>query len=363
MEVKYQDYYETLGVTRTASQDEIQRAYRRLARRYHPDVNQEADAEERFKQIGEAYEVLGDPEKRKLYDSLGSDWETGQHFTPPPGWENVQFEFRTGPNGAARGFRFNGSGAGSFGGAFDGTGGIGDLGGFSEFFQALFGADAGGGSAAGANPFGSGRQAGRQRLRGEDHEAEIIINLEEALHGTRRTIRLESVEHDAPGVARRAPKSYHVTIPAGVGDGSRIRLGGQGGQGGVDGHAGDLYLRIRLAPHATYRVHGHDLERDLAVTPWEAALGATIELPTIGGRVKLTLPPGARSGQRLRVRGQGMPRHIQADAAAAGSDTPSERGDLIVVVQIATPPTLSTRERELFEELARESTFDPRGDA
>lgn len=327
MAVKYQDYYEILGVPRNATQEEIHRAYRRLARKYHPDVNKSPDAEEKFKQIGEAYEVLRDPEKRRRYDALGAHWRAGQDFTPPPGWENVHFEFRTGP-GAAADFDFD-----DF-----------DFGGFSDFFKTLFGA-----SRTGFRTGGRRATASAAGLRGQDHEIDVTIPLEDAYHGAKRRIALDVAETDAKGHMDRSTRTYEVTIPAGVTEGSRIRLAGQGGKGVAGGPPGDLYLRVHIAPHPLFRVREHDLEVDLPVTPWEAALGAKIDVPTPDGKVTMTLPPGVSSGQRMRLRGKGLPKR--------GGN---ERGDLYAIIQIAVPKHLSPRERELFEQLARTSSFNPR---
>jgi curved DNA-binding protein len=315
--LKYKDYYQALGVTKTATQKEIQAAYRKLARKLHPDVNKKADAEESFKAINEAYEVLKDSEKRKRYDALGANWREGESYSPPPGWENVQFDF--------------GSGAGGF--SFDGGGGQ-----FSDFFQEMFGRA------------GSGRRTTQERpdwaARGSDQEAEIELTLEEAYNGATKTLRLQQLEREGSGWVPKM-KEINVHIPAGAGEGKRIRLAGQGAPGS-GGPNGDLYLRVHLLPHRSFNVNGTDLEVEIAVSPWEAALGAKVELPTVTGKVNLTIPPGVQSGQKLRLRGKGMP-------ASKGWF-----GDLFAVVKIAVPKQLSDRERELFEELSRISAFDPR---
>ena len=319
MGVKFQDYYETLGVSRTASDADIKKAYRKLAQKYHPDVSKERDAETRFKQINEAYEVLGDPEKRKRYDQLGRNWKAGQDFTPPPGWENVHFEFHGSP-GAGQSFDFE------------------DMGGFSDFFETLFGGHMGG---AGR---GSRRRGGAEAfygsMPGQDQEAELTISLEDAYHGARKSIMLEA------GGQR---KQYDVRIPPGTTSGSRIRLAGQGSPGRGGAASGDLYLQVHIAPHPVYRVQGHDLEMDLSIAPWEAALGAKVKLSTLAGQVSINLPPRTQSGQHLRLRGKGLPRRQ------------GEAGDLIVVTRIVVPEHLTARERELFEQLGRESSFKPRG--
>jgi len=334
MAVKFQDYYEILGVPRTATQQEIHRAYRKLARQYHPDVNKRKGAEEKFKQIGEAYEVLRDPDKRKRYDTLGSNWRTGQDFTPPPGWENVHFEFHPGAGGA-QGFDLR-----DFGGA----------GGFSDFFKTLFGGGFGGAGFAGFPGGGAGSPGGRGGdwdMGGQDVEADLTVSLEDAYHGAKKSLSFQASEPDAQGRIRQTTKHYEVRIPAGTTDGRRIRLAGQGGKG-PGGAVGDLYLRIRIAPHPVFRVREHDLEADVPVTPWEAALGAKIEVPTPDGAVTMTLPAGTQSGQRMRLRDKGLPKRGGA------------RGDLYAIVQVAVPKHLSEKERELFEELAKVSSFNPR---
>ena len=318
----YKDYYATLGVARAASADEIRKAYRKLARRYHPDVNKDSGAEAKFKLIAEAYEVLSDPEKRSRYDALGADWKAGQDFRPPPGADG----------GFDQGAFHQAAGGGGFRPE--------DLGGFSDFFSTLFG----GGFARGGGPGAGG-------LRGQDHEAELAITIEEARHGVRKSVSLQSAEVDAQGRVQRRTRSYEVQVPAGTTEGARIRMAGQGGAGAGGGAGGDLYLRIRLAPHERFRVQGHDLETDLPVTPWEAALGARVAVGTIDGDAMVTLPAGTSSGQRIRLRGQGLPRRGGV------------AGDLYAVVRIETPRGISGRERELFEELARISAFRPRGEA
>jgi curved DNA-binding protein len=319
MAVKFQDYYETLGVGRNASEAEIKRAYRKLARKYHPDVNKDKEAEDKFKQINEAHEVLKDPKKRKLYDQLGPDWQAGQDFKPPPGWEDVHFDFQTGPGAEA--FDFGG--------------------GFSDFFEMLFGGRMAGGGGA------SARQASWV-MRGQDQEAGIEVSLEDAYHGATRTITLQGHEIDSQGQVRPTAQNLQVKIPPGVTDGTRIRLSGKGGAGMGGGPAGDLYLRVHIMPHARFRVEGHDLLVEVPVTPWEAALGATVEVPVMDGTVNLKIPAGSQSGQRLRLRGKGLPKKG------------SERGDLFARLKIAVPKDLNEREKELFSEMAEISKFNPR---
>jgi curved DNA-binding protein len=338
MAVKFQDYYEILGVQRSASQEEIQAAYRKLARKYHPDINKRSDAEEKFKQIGEAYEVLRDPEKRRRYDTLGQNWRGGQDFTPPPGWE----EFFRGAAGGGAGAGRPGAGQGfEFFGDTDFEDSPFGAGGFSDFFNMLFGQGRGGFG-------GAGRGGAAWSRLGQDQEAEISISLEDAYRGGRKTISLESVEPDSGGQARRSTRTFEVNIPAGIGSGHRLRLAGQGSRGPGGGPAGDLYLRVRIAPHPVFRVKEADLETDVPVTPWEAALGATIEVPTVGGKAQVRLPAGIQSGQKIRLKGKGLARKG------------GQRGDLYAVIRIVVPKSLSARERELFEELGRQSSFQPR---
>jgi curved DNA-binding protein len=310
--VTFRDYYEVLGVPRGASDDEIRSAYRKLARTYHPDVNKEPGAEDRFKEISEAYEVLRDPEKRARYDRLGANWKAGEDVSGASG--------------------FGGSGPGGFGSGQGGFGDVrvefGDGNGFSDFFESLFG----------------GRGAGTRRgggfegfsTRGGDQEATLEVTLEEAAKGGRRKISLGD------------GRDYEVSIPAGVRDGQRIRLAGEGGAGAGGGPSGDLFLRVRIKPHRRFRLEGGDLHLDLPVAPWEAALGASVEVPTLDGTAKVKVPAGSSSGRRLRLKGEGMP------------GPGKQRGDLFAQVKIVVPKKLSKRERELFESLAESSDFDPR---
>lgn len=334
MSMTFKDYYETLGVPRTASVDDIRKSYRKLARKYHPDVNKSPGAENKFKEAAEAYEVLGDAEKRKKYDQLGANWKTGQQFTPPQGWENVHFEFGGRP-GESRG-------------GFD----AGDAGAFSDFFEAMFG-----GRGAQDAHFedmeeldglgGFGRRAGRRR-RGEDQETAITISLNDAYRGATRSLSLQSVEPDERGRPRRRTRTYEVRIPQGTTDGARIRLAGQGTEGAAGGPAGDLYLQIHIEPHPFFRLHGLDLETDLQISPWEAALGGKVEINTLDGKATITIPPGTQSGRKIRLRGKGLRK-------ASG-----ECGDLMAVTRIVVPDRLSSRERELFEALGKESRFRAR---
>jgi curved DNA-binding protein len=303
MAVGFRDYYDALGVPRDASQEDIRAAHRRLARRYHPDVNKEPDAEDRFKEISEAYEVLRDPEKRERYDRLGSTWRAGQDVSGASGFEG----FRGGGGEGFQDVRFD------FGG-----------GDFSEFFEGLFGGR--GRRAPGAGEFGGGFSA-----RGVDLEAVLELSLEEAAKGGRRRVSLGD------------GRDFEVAIPPGVRDGQRIRLSGEGDPGPGGGPSGDLFLRIRVRPDKRFRVEGRDVYTDLPVTPWEAALGAEVEVRTLDGTVDVKVPAGTSSGRKLRLRGQGM----------AG-------GDLYAVVQIHVPKRLSGEERELFERLAAVSDYNPR---
>ncbi len=327
MAVKFQDYYEILGVPRTASEEEISKAYRKLARKYHPDVSKEKGAEEKFKQLAEAYAVLKDPEKRKKYDSLGPNWHTGEEFTPPPGWQEFRFEF---PG--------RGRGRGRAPSGFAGVGG-----GFSDFFDMLFGEGPGrfGGRAAQPGP-------GSWFMRDHAQEADLTISLEEAYRGVSKSIVLQTVKYGLYGKARPVSKRYEVKIPPGVTEGSRIRLAGQDSAPPRGGERGDLFLRVHIAPHPVFKFDKYDLLVDVPVTPWEAALGAKVDVPTLDGLVKMTLPPGTQGGKRFRLRGKGLP--------LPGG----EQGDLYVTIQITVPHPLTPKERALFQELEKSSSFNPR---
>ncbi|OIO05615.1 MAG: molecular chaperone DnaJ [Desulfovibrionaceae bacterium CG1_02_65_16] len=321
MSVEYKDYYKILGVGRTASQDDISKAFKKLARKYHPDLHPgDKSAEGKFKEAGEAYEVLKDPEKRKLYDQLGPNWQQGQNFQPPPGFENMRFH-QSGPGGP-----------GGFG-----------AGGFSDFFETLFGG--GGGFAGARGGFGGGFQ---QRPR-RGHDAEVIyeIGLEDAYKGGPQSVSLQEQVAGPGGFPTMQTRTLKVNIPAGVKDGQKIRLSGQGGSGGPGGESGDLYLKIKVRPHPQFKVKEDNVVYDLALTPWEAALGATVRVPTLDGAVEMKIPAGVGSGSKLRVRGKGL-------------GTAGKRGDQMVRIMVQVPKTLSTEERKLFEELARTSSFSPR---
>jgi curved DNA-binding protein len=315
MPVAFQDYYEALGVPRDASTEDIRAAYRKLARQYHPDVNKDPGAEDRFKEISEAYEVLRDPEKRERYDRLGANWKAGQDVSDDTGFGG----FRTEPGG----FRTGGGGFEDMRVDFGG-------GDFSDFFEGMFG--------GGGRRRAGGRRTGFDGFatRGGDQEAVLELSLEEAAAGGRRKVSLGD------------GRDYDVNIPPGVRDGQRIRLAGEGGRGIGDGPSGDLFLRVRLKPHPRFRVEGRDVYVDVPVTPWEAALGATVEVQTLTGTARTRVPAGSSSGRKLRLRGQGMP-------GPRGG-----HGDLYATVMIHVPKKLSDEERELFERLARVSSFNPR---
>jgi curved DNA-binding protein len=314
--MKYTDYYAALGVERGASADEIKKAYRRLAQKYHPDVSKEPGAEARFKEIGEAWQTLKDPEKRAAYDELGSRPQ-GEEFRPPPGWGR-----RHAGDGNGESFQFENMD-------------------FADLF-ARFGAGAGG-ARGGAGGFGSGRGG----IPGQDFEVPVEISIEDAFRGTTLSLNLSMPEYDAQGNARRVPHTVKTRIAPGAVDGQRLRLPGKGGKGFNGGRDGDLYLDITLKPHPLYRATGHDLYLDLPLAPWEAALGATVRVPTLAGAVNLKVPAGASSGQKLRLAGRGLP--IPRGGA----------GDQFAVLQIVVPPA-NERERALYEQLAKESSFNPR---
>ena len=312
MAVQFRDYYETLGVSKTASEDEIKSAFRKLARKYHPDVAKDKKvAEEKFKQINEAYEVLSDPEKRRKYDQLGENWNQRGGFQPPPQWGG----------GQPGGFRWGGGENGGVEFEFGGTG-------FSDFFEAFFG------GGRGRSAFGGFGQRGTMAERGNDVEADIMVTLEEALHGSTRQVSLRRA-------GSKKTETYQVKIPRGVREGQRIRLAGQGEAGEGGGKSGDLFLRVRLARHPDFSVEGSDLVHEVKIAPWQAALGDQIIVPTLEGNARLKLPPGTQGGQRFRLRGRGLP------------GVSGQRGDLYVVVQISVPKKLSEREREIWEQLAQ----------
>lgn len=294
--MEYKDYYKILGVSRDASQAEIKKAYRQMARKFHPDVSKEANAEEKFKDVGEAYEALKDPEQRAQYDQFGSSFKHGQSFTPPPGWGQT--------------------------GGFSGHGG----GNYSSFFESMFGGGMGGGG-MGDNFF----------AQGEDVNAKITISLEDAFNGAKKSVR-------RPGGSNQAG-TINVKVPAGITPGKKIRLAGQGKSGG-NGQAGDLYLEIQIAKHPHYQLDDKNIILNLPIAPWEAALGAKVTVPTLAGKISLTIPEGAKSGQKMRLKGRGLP----------GKET----GDQFVVLQIMTPPAESAKAKQLYQQMAEEMNFNPR---
>lgn len=308
--MKFKDYYQTLGVQRDASQDVLKKAYRRLARKFHPDVSKAADAEARFKELGEAYEVLKDSEKRAAYDRFGSQWKAGQEFRPPPNWdEGVEFK----------------------GGGFTGGGD------FSDFFESLFGR---------ANRRGTGHASSRFSSPGEDRHAKIAVTLEESFKGAARTISLRSPEVDSSGHTIPRTRNLNIKIPKGVVEGQRIRLAGQGAPGRMGGAKGDLYLEISFQPHQLFRSDQRDIYLDLPITPWEAGLGESVTVPTLSGKVDLKIPSGAQSGQKLRLRGKGLPGKTA--------------GDQYIVLKIVTPKPRTAADRELYQKMAKEMPMNPR---
>ncbi len=290
--MEYKDYYKILGVSRDVSQDELKKAYRKLARKYHPDVSKEADAETKFKEVGEAYEALKDPEKRAQYDQFGHNFQHGQSFNPPPGWDQ--------------------------------RGGMGGNNNFSSFFESMFGGGMGGGS----DPFFA---------KGEDVNAKITISLEDAFQGATKAIRRPA------GSAQGG--TINVKIPAGITSGKKIRLSGQG-KVGASHEAGDLFLEINIASHPHYQVEDKNIILTLPIAPWEAALGAKVTVPTLAGKISLSIPAGAKSGQKMRLKGRGLPG--------------KEAGDQIIILQIMTPPADSNTAKQLYQQMAEELNFNPR---
>jgi curved DNA-binding protein len=316
MPVQYKDYYESLGVARTATADEIKKSFRKLARLYHPDVAKDKKkAEEKFKEINEAYEVLSDSTKRKKYDELGANWKQGAEFRPPPGYGNF------GGGQPFRGGRATNAEEFSFGGT-----------GFSDFFEQIFGARGGGRSS-----FGRAQNYADEELaeRGRDVEGDIMVTLEEAARGSIRSV---SVRHGT------RTETHQVKIPAGVTEGQKLRITGRGEHGSGGGAAGDLYLRVRLAKHPDFEIENRNLIYEAELAPWEAALGTELSVPTLDARVNIKIPAGTQSGQKLRVRGRGL-----------GKD-----GDLLVVTKIVVPTKISDAEKKVWEQLKRESKFNPR---
>jgi curved DNA-binding protein len=308
--VEFKDYYKVMGVSRDATEAQIKQAYRKLARKYHPDVSKEKDAEARFKEVGEAYEVLKNPEKRAAYDQLGKDYRPGQDFRPPPNWDS--------------GFEFSGGGAGA--GNAD----------YSDFFESLFGAQA---------------RAGRGRgnfhpERGEDHHAKVLLDLEASLEGGSRTFTLRIPEIDESGRLISKERTLNVQVPKGILAGQQIRLAGQGGRAPDGTSAGDLYIEVEFQPHRLYRVDGRDLSLELPVAPWEAALGATVQTPTPSGMVELKIPAGSHAGSKLRLKGRGIP-----------ANPP---GDFYVMLQIALPAANDDKSKAAYAAMAAALPFNPR---
>jgi len=294
--MKFKDYYQILGVSRTASQEEIKKAYRKLARKYHPDVSKEADAETKFKDLGEAYEVLGDAKKRSRYDTMGSGYHAGDDFRPPPGWESA-FNFR--PEG-------------------------GGFGNFSDLFGSMFN------QPGGRSGFGGGGAR-----RGEDQQVQLRVTLEESFQGAQKDLTLTSASGN---------RQLQVKIPAGVLSGQKIRLAGQGGKGPAG--AGDLYMEVELEPHQLYKLEGRDTHLELPVTPWEAALGATLSVPTLGGSVEMKIPPASQGGKRFRLKGRGLPG--------------KPPGDHYIILKIVTPIPQSDEDKAFYKKMAAQMPFNPR---
>lgn len=338
--MKFKDYYETLGVARDASADDIKKAFKKLAHKYHPDISKDPDGEEKFKEVNEAYKTLKDPELRKAYDQLGRH-NPGEQFRPPPGWEQyTQGAGFSGAHGGASGFGGGGFGAGGFEGA-----------GFEDVDLSELFAQMGRGRAHAGRAGHGAHQAGGQSFKapGQDFEVTAHISLDEAAKGTMIELNLEMPEYDAQGRLHRVPQIFKARIPKGATDGQKMRLPGKGGKGFNGGPNGDLYLNIALHPHPLFRADDHDLFLDLPVTPWEAALGAEIDVPTLDGAVRMKIPAGTPAGRKLRLGGRGLPKPKEG------------AGDLYVIVQIATPTELNDAEKALYKQLAEASTFNPRG--
>jgi curved DNA-binding protein len=307
--VEFKDYYKVMGVARDATDAQIKQAYRKLARKFHPDVSKEKDAEARFKEVGEAYEVLKSPEKRAAYDQLGKDYRPGQDFRPPPNWDS--------------GFEFSGAGPGDAS--------------YSDFFDALFGAQA---------RAGRGRRGEAHPGRGEDHHAKVLVDFQASLNGGTRSFTLRMPEIDAEGRLVSKERTLNVQVPKGILAGQQIRLAGQGAPAHGDGTPGDLYIEVEFQPDPLYRVDGRDLYLELPVAPWEAALGATVKTPTPGGNVELKIPPGSHAGTKLRLKGRGIPA--------------TQPGDFFVVLQIALPPATGEKAKAAYAALAAAGAFNPR---
>jgi len=330
--MEYKDYYAALGVEKDATQDDIKRAFKKLARKYHPDLNKESAAEEKFKEIGEAHEVLGDPEKRAAYDQLGRGWQAGQEFRPPPDWD-AGFEFSGGFSQSARG---------------DSA--------FSDFFESLF---ARSGRVRDPHFRSAGPTYQNVPARGEDHHARVMVDLEDAVSGAKRSIQLTVPKVTPDGHVVTERRTLNVTIPKGIRPGQHIRLKGQGAPaipmpGQEAGQPGDLYLEVGFRPHGLYRVEGGDLYFDLPVSPWEAALGGKVTAPTPTGPVDVTIPANSAQGRKLRLKGRGLAASTASGAAA------SAPGDLYIVLKIVLPPAEDEKARAFYRKMAEELAFDPR---
>uniref|UniRef100_Q31E19 Chaperone protein DnaJ n=1 Tax=Hydrogenovibrio crunogenus (strain DSM 25203 / XCL-2) TaxID=317025 RepID=Q31E19_HYDCU len=313
--MEYKDYYEILGVDRNASEADIKKAYRKLAGKHHPD--KPSGDETKFKEINEAYEVLGDKEKRQMFDQLGPNYHNGQNFQPPPGYEDI-------------------FGGGGFGG--------GQAGGFSDFFESMFGGGFGGGGFGGQGGFG--HQGGFQQ-KGDDQVVKVLVSLEDAVNGASKSLNIQVPTANNYGQVSQQPKQLKVKIPAGVKQGSRIRLSGQGAPGYGGGPNGDLYLEVDLQNHPLYKVDGEDIILNLPLTPWEAALGTKAEIPTLKGKVNMNIPAGTQSGAKLRIKGRGLGKGDKA-------------GNQYIVVQIHTPPADTDEAKAFYEKMAEEMPFNPR---
>jgi curved DNA-binding protein len=313
--MEFKDYYKILGVKREDTEDAIKKSYRKLARKYHPDVSKEPNAEEKFKEVQEAYEVLKDPKKRASYDQLGSNWQNGQDFRPPPQWQG-----------------FEGGGGGFGGGA--------DMGDFSEFFSSIFGR-------AGGQSQGGFRQQPRREQKGADEHAVIRISLDEAFHGGPKTIQLQTAPVANSGQAHYQTRTLKITIPAGITSGQQLRLAKQGGKGAGQASAGDLFLKIELLPHPVFTLQDSDIIMTLPITPWEAALGAKVTVPTLKGPVDVKIAANAQAGQKLRLKGRGFPHKLKV-------------GDQYVILQIVTPPATTPEQEEFYQKMAVLMPLNPR---
>jgi curved DNA-binding protein len=315
--MEFKDYYTTLDIDRNATQDEVKRAYRKLARKYHPDINKEADAEQRFKEIGEAYEVLQDVEKRAAYDKFGKDWQAGQDFKPPPDWDS--------------GFEFTGGG-------YTET----DASQFSDFFESLFGAGGGPGQ---HGPFAG--QHTRYSGKGQDLHAKIVINLEDSYRGSKQSLTLQRPAVDDSGHVITRPHTLQVSIPKGITEGQQIRLTGQGAAGMGGGTNGDLFLEVAFSKHSHFTPDARDIMLTLPIAPWEAALGGTVPVPTLGGTVELKIPPNSQTGKKMRLKGRGL-------------SSAKARGDQYVTLAIMVPKAATDKDTELYNSMKKSMSFNPR---